>query len=140
MRKVACKYEKRNEESGIMKNRILVIDDDELYREGICMELDLEGYEVIAASNGKKGFELAKNKLPDLIISDVNMPEMDGYETIRLLSTDNRTSTIPIIMMTGLTTNYERPRHGINAGVVDNIVKPFTRNDLLKIISSKLQK
>ena len=123
-----------------MKTRILVIDDDELFRDGICMELDLEGFEVIAASNGKCGFELAKKKLPDLIISDVNMPGMDGYETVRLLSTDNRTSTIPIIMMTGLTANYEQLRQGINIGVIENIAKPFTRNDLLKVISSKLQK
>ena len=123
-----------------MKSRILVIDDDELYREGICMQLDLEGYEVIAASSGKKGFELAKDKLPDLVLTEVNMLEMNGYDTLRLLRSEKRTSSIPIIMMTGRTTHDLQFRYGGDMYPDDYIIIPFTRLELLTSITAKLPK
>ena len=123
-----------------MSSTILVIDDEDLFREGICTVLTIEGYEAIAASNGKSGFELAQKRLPDLILCDVNMPDMDGYETLTLLRSDMRTSTIPAILMTGVMKEYEQVRQGMNIGADDYIMKPFTIPDLLSTIQSRLLK
>lgn len=123
-----------------MSSTILVIDDEDLFREGICTVLTMEGYEAIAASNGKSGFELAQKRLPDLILCDVNMPDMDGYETLTLLRSDMRTSTIPAILMTGVMKDYEQVRQGMNTGADDYIMKPFAIPDLLAAIQSRLLK
>ena len=123
-----------------MSSTILVIDDEDLFREGICTVLTLEGYEAIAASNGKSGFELAQKRLPDLILCDVNMPDLDGYETLTLLRSDMRTSTIPSILMTGVMKEYSQVRQGMNIGADDYIMKPFTMPDLLSTIQSRLLK
>jgi len=123
-----------------MNNTILVIDDEDLFREGICTGLTIEGYEAIAASSGKSGFELAKKRVPDLILCDVNMPDFDGYETLSLLRSDMRTSTIPIILMTGEMKEYPQVRYGMNIGADDYIMKPFTIPDLLSTIQSRLLK
>jgi signal transduction histidine kinase len=123
-----------------MSSTILVIDDDDLFREGICTALTFEGYEVIAASRGNSGFNLAKKRLPDLILCDVNMPDMDGYDTLRLLRSDIRTSTIPTILMTGVMKEYPQVRHGMNIGADDYITKPFSIPDLFTTIQSRLVK
>jgi DNA-binding response OmpR family regulator len=117
-----------------MNSAILVIDDEDLFREGICTVLTMEGYEVIAASSGKSGFDLAQKRVPDLILCDVNMPDMDGYETLRLLRSDMRTSTIPAILMTGVMKENAQVRQGMNIGADDYVMKPFTIPDLLSTI------
>jgi len=124
----------------IMNSTILVIDDNDLFREGICTNVTIEGYEAIAASSGKSGFEIAKKRLPDLILCDVNMPDFDGYETVSLLRSDMRTSSIPIILMTGEMKEYPQVRYGMNIGADDYIINPFTISDLLTTIQSRLLK
>ena len=123
-----------------MSSTILVIDDEDLFREGICTVLTMEGYEAIAASNGNTGYDLAQKRVPDLILCDVNMPDMDGYETLTLLRSDARTSTIPAILMTGVMKDYSQVRQGMNIGADDYIMKPFTIPDLLSTIQSRLLK
>jgi two-component system, sensor histidine kinase and response regulator len=124
----------------MVKEKILIIDDDDLLREGIRTELISEGFEVFDASNGRNGFEIAKRQLPDLILSDVNMPELDGYETLKLIRSEETTSTIPIILMTGVMKDYPHVRQGMNIGAEDYIAKPFTIPDLLAAIRSILSK
>ena len=123
-----------------MSSTILVIDDEDLFREGVCTALNLNGYTAIAASSGKSGCELAKKRLPDLILCDVNMPDIDGYETLKLLRSDMRTSTIPTILMTGVMREYAQVRQGMNIGADDYIIKPFTIPDLHTTIQSRLSK
>jgi two-component system, sensor histidine kinase and response regulator len=120
--------------------KILIIDDDDLLREGISLELEAEGYDVINAPNGKRGIEYARQYIPDLILCDVNMPEMDGNETLVMLRKDSITSTIPVILMTGVMKEYAHIHQAMNIGADDYILKPFTMPDLLVSIRSKLKK
>jgi two-component system, sensor histidine kinase and response regulator len=119
---------------------ILVIDDDDLLREGIRLELEAGEYSVVEASNGKRGYEYARLYIPDLILCDVNMPEIDGNETLVLLRQDSITSTIPVIMMTGVMKEYTNIHQSMNIGADDYIIKPFTMPDLLVTIRTKLKK
>ena len=123
-----------------MNEKILIIDDEDLLREGIGAELSCEGFDVIEASNGKEGFQIAKKIVPDLILCDVNMPGTDGYETFRLLRSEAVTSNIPVIFMTGVMEEYPRIRNGMNRGADDCIAKPFSIDDLLTSIRTTLSK
>ncbi len=123
-----------------MNSTILIIDDDDLLREILCSELHDNGYEVITASNGNSGYELAKRRLPDLILCDINMPDLDGYETLKLLHSNNITSTIPTILMTGVMREYNQVRQGMSIGADDYLIKPFTIPDLITAIQTRLLK
>jgi putative two-component system response regulator len=81
-------------------------------------------YTVYAAKNGQDGIELANNFLPDVILLDILMPEMDGYEVIRILKTTDATKEIPVIFITGLS-NPEAEEKGLTLGASDYISKPF---------------
>jgi len=83
-----------------MAEKILIVDDDIDTLKLVGMMLEQKGYEIIATSNGKKAIELANSKLPDLILLDVMMPDMDGYAVSRELRANPETEPIPIIMFT----------------------------------------
>ncbi len=88
-----------------MKNRnarILVIDDDEKTREIMRLILEKKGYETVEAESGESALEAMKAELPDLILLDVEMPGISGFEVVKRLKADSRTRTIPVIMVTGL--------------------------------------
>lgn len=114
--------------------KILVVEDDMEMSEYIRSILSQE-YQVIVAENGKTGFEAAINIVPDLIVSDVMMPEIDGIEMCRLLMEDRRTSHIPVIMLTAKDDEYE----GLRSGAVDYIMKPFMPQNLLLKIRNMLR-
>ena len=108
---------------------ILVVEDDVDMSEYIRSILSTE-YRVIVAENGKTGFESALEYVPDLIVSDVMMPVMDGIEMCRLITEDSRTSHIPVVLLTAKNNEYE----GLRSGAIDYIMKPFMpQNLLLKI-------
>lgn len=118
--------------------KILVIDD---LPENVFLiqdRLEREGYEVITAYEGKTGIERAKNELPDLVLLDVMMPEMSGFEVCKLLIDDPSTSRIPIILVTAKT-EAEDIKEGLEAGAFDYIKKPFNRIELLARIHSALK-
>lgn len=119
--------------------RILVIEDESDVREIILDILEAEEFEVRGAENGRDGVELAKEYLPDLVICDVMMPEMDGYDVLKTLRQNKNTSTIPFIFLTAKATR-ENLRYGMNLGADDYLTKPFSRKDLLNAISSRIQK
>ncbi|MGB5262539.1 MAG: two-component regulator propeller domain-containing protein [Lutimonas sp.] len=107
---------------------ILVIEDNEDIRKFIVEQLT-ETYEIIEAVNGKQGIEEAQRSIPDLIITDVMMPEMDGYSLVKYLKNNEKTSHIPIVMLTGKATQEDKMA-GLETGVDAYITKPFSIKEL----------
>src|SRR5574344_3158372 len=107
-----------------MKNKILVVNEDNAINELIKINLELVGYTVIQAYDGVKAFALAKQEIPDLIILDVMMPEVDGFTVAKRIRENSQTSSIPILMLTALGLLPDKVK-GFNIGVDDYLVKPF---------------
>jgi CheY-like chemotaxis protein len=119
--------------------KILLIEDNLEIRENTSEILELDGFEVETAENGKIGVEKALDNPPDLIICDIMMPVLDGYGVLHLLSKNDKTSDIPFIF---LTAKAERSdfRRGMEMGADDYITKPFEETELLNAIESRLKK
>ena len=107
--------------------KILVIEDEQDIREMIQQILELEGYEVTAAVNGKEGIDYARKIDPDLIVCDINMPEIDGFGVIESLKKEKGTGTIPFIFLTARSDKKDI-REGMNLGADDFLNKPFTNS------------
>lgn len=118
---------------------ILVIEDDPLIQEVIQDVLALEGYRTLAADNGAVGVKLALAHQPNLILCDVAMPEMDGYEVLTTLQRQQTTHAIPFIFLTARTAQADL-RRGMNLGADDYLAKPCTADELIASISSRLEK
>ena len=110
-------------------NKILVIDDDEAINELLKINLELFGYPVITAKNGIEGFALVKQELPDLVILDVMMPEVDGFTVAKRIRENPETKNIPILMLTALSMVQDKVK-GFDIGVDDYLVKPFEMEEL----------
>lgn len=110
-------------------NKILVIDDDIAINELIKVNLELNGYNVLQAHDGTTGFAIAKQELPDLIILDVMMPEVDGYTVAQRIRQNPTTEETPILMLTALSQLNDKVK-GFNIGVDDYLVKPFEMEEL----------
>lgn len=119
--------------------KILVIEDEQLVRENILDLLEAEGFEGIGAENGHVGVTWAWDHKPDLIICDVMMPELDGYEVLKLLRKEPVTATIPFIFLTAKADKSDF-RQGMQLGADDYLTKPFTSADLLGAISVRLER
>lgn len=119
--------------------KILVIDDDEAINELIKINLELAYYKVITAFDGNKGYALAKQERPDLIILDVMMPEVDGYTVAKRIRENETTKNIPIIMLTALNMLQNKVQ-GFNIGVDDYLVKPFEMEELSVRIKALLKR
>ena len=119
--------------------RILLIEDDRALRENTEELLELSGYAVTSAPNGKIGIERAKEQLPDIIICDIMMPEVDGYGVLEDLSTDEQTKHIPFIFLSAKT-EHKEIRKGMDMGADDYLTKPFEEEDLISAIESRLAK
>ncbi len=119
--------------------KILVIDDDVAINELIKVNLELAFYKVITALDGNKGYALAKQELPDLIILDVMMPEVDGYTVAKRIRENEETKDIPIIMLTALNMLQNKVQ-GFNIGVDDYLCKPFEMEELLVRIKALLKR
>jgi DNA-binding response OmpR family regulator len=121
-----------------MKN-ILLIEDNKEVRENTAEILELAGYNVATAADGKKGVEQVNKKKPDLIICDIMMPVLDGYGVLHLLSKNEDTANIPFIFLTAKTERSEI-RKGMEMGADDYITKPFDKIELLNAIDGRLKK
>lgn len=119
--------------------KILVIEDEAQILEFLSIALSINGYEVITACNGAEGLDYAFAKLPDLIISDIMMPELDGYQVLEAVRANPQTANIPMLMLTARTDKGD-VRQGMNLGADDYITKPFDIEDLLMSIKSRLDK
>ena len=118
---------------------ILVIEDVEALREEIMETLSYEGFNVLGAENGVVGVQIAKTYLPNLIICDIAMPELDGYGTLVALRQEPETSMIPFIFLTAMTEKADM-RQAMQLGADDYLTKPFTSEELLGAIASRIQK
>jgi two-component system, sensor histidine kinase and response regulator len=119
--------------------KILVIEDDIDIREVIQKILSFEGFCQITAENGLAGLQLARAEKPDLILCDVSMPELDGFEVLSKLRQDSSTAKIPFIFMTAKV-DRNHLRQGMELGADDYITKPFTPVELLRAVAAQLQK
>lgn len=121
----------------ISKSRyILVVDDEPRMIRFIRMNLELEGYQVVEARNGIQALEQARQYLPDLIIMDVMMPEMDGFETLRAI---REISTVPVILLTVKSDEEDKIR-GLEYGADDYITKPFSPRELSSRVNAVLRR
>src|SRR5579859_2316430 len=119
--------------------KILVIEDDPAILRTTVEVLNLEGFETLSAENGLQGLEQAQHYLPDLIISDIMMPVLDGHEVLEALHQDPATATIPFIFLTAQT-NRADMRTGMDKGADDYLSKPFTTSELLRAVNARLKK
>jgi DNA-binding response OmpR family regulator len=116
---------------------ILVIDDNDEIRELIKAVLTTYGFTALEASNGQVGMNLISDEHPDLVICDVNMPGMDGYETLGAVRDSSSIAQIPFILMTGLVSR-DGFRRGMASGADDYLSKPFTADELVEAVMSRL--
>ncbi len=121
-----------------MKNKILIINDDQDIRQLNQIILEAAGYDTIEASNGKNGIQMAIEKKPDLILLDIVMPEMDGFETCRQLKIEPLTSDIPVIFFSSLTSPKDKIE-GLKCGGVDFINRIIDRGELLARVNIHLE-
>lgn len=119
--------------------KILVIEDEESIRENILDLLEAENFEGIGAINGKVGIKLANEQIPDLILCDMMMPEVDGHGVLKALRAEPLTATIPFIFLTAKAEKSD-VRMGMELGADDYITKPCTPQELLKAIAIRLEK
>ncbi len=119
--------------------KILIIEDNNDIRENVVEILGLAGYETFAANNGKTGTELATKNLPDLILCDIMMGDLDGYGVLHLLNKHPETKAIPFIFMTAKTERSDI-RKGMELGADDYLTKPFDDTELLNAIETRLKK
>lgn len=119
-----------------MKKRILVVDDEPRMRRFVRMNLELEGYEVLEAENGLVALEKVRNDMPDLVLLDVAMPQLDGFETLEHI---REASAVPVIMLTVKSDEEDRIK-GLDLGADDYVTKPFSPRELLSRIRAVLRR
>ncbi len=118
-----------------MARRVLVIDDDAKARALVAAMLEPSGYEVAPAETGGRGLHLASDSAPDLILLDVEMPGMDGYEVCRRLRQEPKTHRIPVVMLTA-TDDPALNRLAFAAGAQACVPKPFRREGLIAVLET----
>ena len=122
--------------SNIAGKTVLVVDDESRMVEFIAMNLELEGFRVVRAANGSEALEKASREHPDLVLLDIMMPEMDGFETLAGL---RETSSVPVIFLTAKSEEVDRIR-GLDLGADDYITKPFSPRELVSRIRAVLRR
>ena len=120
-----------------MKKKILVIEDEPHISKLVKVVLEKKGFEVIQAFVGREGLQKAKSEKPDLIILDVMMPKMDGFEVAKILGAAKETKEIPIIMLSSAA-QFKDKIKGIESGAVDYLTKPFDNKELLEKVKECL--
>ena len=119
--------------------RILVIEDEEALRETIILILRSNGFDATSAMNGSEGLELARTSLPDLIVCDIRMELVNGYQMLEAIRNDSVTATIPFILMTS-NADLEGMRQGMELGADDYLPKPFSPSELVSAVNARLKK
>jgi serine/threonine-protein kinase PpkA len=118
---------------------ILIVEDDDAIRNNVIRLLKLEGYEIVSAENGRLGWERAREVKPDVVISDVSMPEMDGFELLEAIRADRELAATSVMLLTALDDRASM-RRGMTAGADDYLAKPFTRVELLDALQGLIKK
>jgi DNA-binding response OmpR family regulator len=116
---------------------VLVVDDDPVILKLLEVNFEMEGFEVVRAADGFEGLERARSVLPDIVVLDVMMPRMTGYEVAKALREDDETAHIPIIFVTARAQSSDVER-GMELGVDDYVTKPFDPLDLIARVNTLL--
>ena len=119
------------------KGKVLVVDDEVNITQILEFSIGSEGYEVLTASNGEEAIDKARREQPDLIILDIMMPKIDGYEACRILKANPITKNIPVVLLTAKGRDIDK-RLGYEVGASDYIIKPFSPNKLIERIHELL--
>jgi DNA-binding NarL/FixJ family response regulator len=122
----------------VMK-KILVIEDEAETVDNLVLMLEMEGFKAFSAPNGKQGVAVARRELPDVILCDVSMPQMDGYGVLESLRADSATVSIPFIFLTAKGDKRDL-RTGMNLGADDYLIKPASAEDVLSAINARLDR
>ncbi len=117
---------------------ILLIDDNKDILENLTEYLEMEGYKILSATNGKNGIELAKQHIPHLILCDTLMPDLDGYEVLHLLLETCKTHKIPFVFSTSNSEKVDKTK-AIELGADDYLIKPYDMETLAKVIQHWLK-
>ncbi len=120
-------------------SKILVIEDEEDVRDNIAEILEFSDYKALKASHGEIGLKQAQSEHPDLIICDIMMPGLDGYEVVKLLRQEPETTHIPVIFLTAKVERSDQ-RLGMELGADDYLTKPFVPQELLKAVEIRLKR
>lgn len=121
---------------GAQSKTILVVDDEPRIAEAVTMNLELEGYQVSCASNGQEALRKVAEELPDLIILDIMMPDMDGFETLQRI---RELSNVPVIMLTVKGGETDKVK-GLELGADDYVTKPFSPKELVSRVKAALRR
>jgi len=113
--------------------RVLVVDDDPVILQLVTLNLELEGHEVLSAATGSEALEVARAERPEVLVLDVMLPEVDGFEVCRILTQDPETSAIPIVLLSARALQSDVQR-GLDAGATEYVTKPFDPLDLVAVI------
>ena len=122
-----------------MKIRIAVVEDNQTNIDLIRYQLDAEGFDIFIEKTGKKGMEMIKEKEPDLVLLDVGLPDIDGFELCKALRSDVKTKNYPIIMLTARIEDNDRIE-GLKLGADDYITKPYNAEELILRIKNLLKR
>jgi DNA-binding response OmpR family regulator len=117
---------------------VLVVDDDPVILRLLEVNFEMEGFTVLTASDGAAGLERAKAKMPDVVILDVMMPKMTGYEVAAALRSDPATAAIPILLVTAKAQSTDVAK-GLDVGVDDYVTKPFDPMDLIARVNAVIE-
>ena len=121
------------------EKKILVIEDEAGIRNNILLMLKIERFAALGAENGRVGVDLARRHQPDLILCDINMPEMDGFTVLETLRAEPGFADTPFMFLTALD-DRASVRRGMNLGADDYLTKPFTRDELMAAVNARLRK
>ena len=121
------------------KTRILIIDDDIGFRDLLRIHLSAAGYQVQVAEDGVTGGRALLEQAPDLIVSDINMPFLDGFELLSLMRSDASTASIPVILLSGRS-DGDTMAKAVELGAADFLTKPVTRDQLLESVNACLER
>ena len=119
--------------------KVLVVDDEEYIQHILNFSFGAEGYEVVTASDGEEGVSKARDEKPDVIVMDIMMPKMDGYEACKQIKTDPQTKDIPVILLTAKGRDADR-KLGSEVGADDYVVKPFSPGRLIERVEGIMKK
>jgi len=117
---------------------VLIVDDEQSLRDALEMTFSREGYQVLKACDGREGLEAARTSLPDVILLDVMMPGMDGYEVCKRLRSHYRTRHIPVILLTAKGTEEDK-LEGLQGGANDYVLKPWNKRELVTRVHNHLE-
>jgi len=121
------------------RGKVLVVDDEEYIQHILNFSFGAEGYDVVTAADGEEGIKKAKSEKPDIIVLDIMMPKMDGYEACKRLKTDPNTKSIPVILLTAKGREVDR-KLGSQAGADDYVVKPFSPGRLIERVEGMIKR